>query len=88
MTLPYLYAFLSRFSRHGMAAGLGEISDVDDLSRRLGVLFDVTVFINYNQQGGPRGEGKAESTNYLMTMQQHRWGQAHFCSGRCFRRSR
>jgi hypothetical protein len=33
-----------------------------------------TVFITYNQQGGPRGEGKAESTNYLMFMEQHRLG--------------
>ena len=30
------------------------------------------VFITYNQQGGPRGAGKAESTNYLMFMEQHR----------------
>ena len=29
------------------------------------------VFVDYNQQGGPRGEGKAESVNWLMTMQQH-----------------
>jgi hypothetical protein len=33
-----------------------------------------TVFITDNQQGGPRGVGKAESTNYLMTMEQHRLG--------------
>ena len=33
-----------------------------------------TVFITYNQQGGPRGEGKAESTNYFMFMEQHRLG--------------
>jgi hypothetical protein len=33
-----------------------------------------TVFITYNRQGGPRGVGKAESTNYLMTMEQHRLG--------------
>jgi len=38
------------------------------------LMFHGTVFITYNQQGGPRGEGKAESTNYLMTMQQHRLG--------------
>jgi len=31
-----------------------------------------TVFITDNQQGGPRGEGKAESVNYVMTMEQHR----------------
>lgn len=29
------------------------------------------VFVDYNQQGGPRGEGKAESANWLMLMQQH-----------------
>jgi hypothetical protein len=32
------------------------------------------VFVTYNQQGGPRGEGKAESVNYLMSMEQHRLG--------------
>jgi hypothetical protein len=30
------------------------------------------IFVTYNQQGGPRGEGKAESTNYFMFMEQHR----------------
>ncbi len=34
-----------------------------------------TIFVTYNQQGGPRGEGKAESVNYLMTMEQHRFGR-------------
>ena len=29
------------------------------------------VFLDYNQQGGPRGAGKAESVNWLMLMQQH-----------------
>jgi len=33
------------------------------------------VFVDYNQQGGPRGEGKAESVNWLMAMEQHRWGR-------------
>jgi hypothetical protein len=33
------------------------------------------VFITYNQQGGPRGEGKAESVNYFMFMEQHRLGR-------------
>ncbi len=32
------------------------------------------VFADYNQQGGPRGEGKAESVNWLMLMQQHKLG--------------
>jgi hypothetical protein len=33
------------------------------------------VFITYNQQGGPRGESKAESTNYFMFMEQHKLGK-------------
>jgi hypothetical protein len=32
------------------------------------------VFADYNQQGGPRGEGKAESVNWLMLMEQHALG--------------
>jgi len=32
------------------------------------------VFLTYDQQGGRRGAGKAESINYLMTMEQHRLG--------------
>jgi hypothetical protein len=38
------------------------------------LMFHGTVFVTYNQQGGPRGEGKAESTNYFMFMEQHRLG--------------
>jgi hypothetical protein len=30
------------------------------------------IFADYNQQGGPRGEGKAESVNWGMLMEQHR----------------
>jgi hypothetical protein len=33
------------------------------------------VFVDYNQQGGPRGEGKAESENWLMPMEQRRLGR-------------
>jgi hypothetical protein len=33
-----------------------------------------SIFIDYNQQGGPRGTGKAESVNYGMLMEQHRLG--------------
>jgi hypothetical protein len=33
------------------------------------------VFVDYNQQGGPRGEGKAESVNWLMLMEQHKLGE-------------
>jgi len=29
-------------------------------------------FLDYNQQGGPRGAGKAESVNWLMLMEQHK----------------
>ncbi len=32
------------------------------------------VFAGYNQQGGPRGEGKAESVNWGMGMEQHSLG--------------
>jgi hypothetical protein len=32
------------------------------------------IFIDYNQQGGPRGEGKAESVNWGMLMEQHGLG--------------
>jgi hypothetical protein len=32
-------------------------------------------FLTYNQQGGPRGSGKAESVNYLMFMEQHKLGK-------------
>ncbi len=32
------------------------------------------IFADYNQAGGPRGEGKAESVNWAMTMEQHRLG--------------
>jgi len=30
------------------------------------------IFIDYNEQGGPRGEGKAESVNWGMLMEQHK----------------
>ncbi len=30
------------------------------------------IFVDYNQQGGPRGAGKAESVNWGMFMEQHR----------------
>jgi hypothetical protein len=32
------------------------------------------IFADYNQQGGPRGEGKAESVNWGMVMEQHALG--------------
>ncbi len=33
------------------------------------------IFADYNQQGGPRGAGKAESVNWAMTMEQHKLGR-------------
>jgi hypothetical protein len=33
------------------------------------------IFADYNQQGGPRGEGKAESMNWGMLMEQHGLGR-------------
>jgi hypothetical protein len=33
------------------------------------------IFADYNQQGGPRGEGKAESINWLMLMEEHKLGR-------------
>lgn len=32
------------------------------------------IFVDYNQQGGPRGAGKAESVNWGMLMEQHKLG--------------
>ena len=32
------------------------------------------IFVDYNQQGGPRGAGKAESVNWGMVMEQHKLG--------------
>jgi hypothetical protein len=32
------------------------------------------IFTDYNQQGGPRGAGKAESVNWAMLMEQHKLG--------------
>lgn len=34
-----------------------------------------TIFADYNQQGGPRGAGKAESVNWGMLMEQHKVGR-------------
>src|SRR5450631_537089 len=42
------------------------------------------IFVDYNQQGGPRGAGKAESVNWGMLMEQHKLARAPSCSGRCF----
>lgn len=33
------------------------------------------IFVDYNQQGGPRGEGKAESVNWGMLMEEHKLGK-------------
>jgi hypothetical protein len=40
-----------------------------------GLMAHGVVFLTYNQQGGPRGEGKAESVNYLMLMEQQKLGK-------------
>ncbi len=42
-----------------------------------GVMAHGVVFVDYNQQGGPRGEGKAESVNWLMLMEQHKLGRGN-----------
>ena len=34
-----------------------------------------SISIDFNDQGGPRGEGKAESVNYGMLMEQHAFGR-------------
>ena len=34
-----------------------------------------SIFLDYNQQGGPRGAGKAESVNWGMLMEQHKLGR-------------
>ncbi len=39
-----------------------------------GLMAHGVVFADYNRQGGPRGEGKAESVNWGMLMEQHRLG--------------
>src|SRR3984885_1176743 len=43
-----------------------------------GVMAHGVVFVDYNQQGGPRGEGKAESMNWLMLMEEHKLGSGSF----------
>jgi hypothetical protein len=42
---------------------------------RWDLMVHYAVFLTYNQQGGPRGAGKAESVNWLMLMEQHRLGR-------------
>ena len=41
---------------------------------RWDVMAHGVIFVDYNQQGGPRGEGKAESVNWIMLMEQHKLG--------------
>jgi hypothetical protein len=43
--------------------------------RRWDLMAHGVVFLDYNQQGGPRGTGKAESVNWLMLMEQHPLGR-------------
>ena len=47
------------------------------------------IFIDYNQQGGPRGAGKAESVNWRHADgAASSWDAARFCFAKCFRRNR
>jgi hypothetical protein len=39
------------------------------------LMFHGELFLEYDQQGGPRGVGKAASTNWLMMMQDHKLGK-------------
>lgn len=39
------------------------------------VMVHGAIFTDYNQQGGPRGEGKTESVNWAMAMEQHSLGR-------------
>jgi hypothetical protein len=39
-----------------------------------GIMAHGVIFAGYNQQGGPRGAGKAESVNWAMVMEQHKLG--------------
>jgi hypothetical protein len=43
--------------------------------RSWNLMFHGNFFLTYNQQGGPRGVGKAQSSNWLMMMQQHSVGK-------------
>jgi hypothetical protein len=42
------------------------------------------IFVDYNQQGAPRGAGKAESVNVGMLMESTGWARAQSYSGKCF----
>ena len=50
----------------------GYMLDVDGSGWQL--MAHGTIFADYNQQGGPRGAGKAESINWGMLMEQHKLG--------------
>ena len=40
-----------------------------------GLMVHGVIFVDYNQQGGPRGVGKVESVNWVMIMEQHKLGK-------------
>ena len=44
------------------------------MRNRWDVMAHGVIFVDYNQQGGPRGAGKAESVNWGMLMEQHELG--------------
>ncbi|HEX3739012.1 MAG TPA: hypothetical protein VHV29_04730 [Terriglobales bacterium] len=54
----------------------GSISGHDWMLMRGGwmLMAHGVIFADYNQQGGPRGEGKGESVNWGMLMEQHKLG--------------
>ena len=46
-----------------MGAGIGAGARVDGMRGGWELMAHGAIFADYNQQGGPRGEGKAESVN-------------------------
>jgi len=50
--------------RNCMAAGFGASIRMDVDAQRVELMAHGVIFVDYNQQGGPRGAGKAESVNW------------------------
>lgn len=59
----------------GEKAGRGSGQGSEKRSNLWEVMAHGVVFVDYNQQGGPRGAGKAESVNWGMVMEEHRIGR-------------
>ena len=57
-----------------MAAGVGAGHEWMWMRGGWELMAHGVIFVDYNQQGGPRGEGKAESVNWGMLMEQHKLG--------------